>query len=700
MERRRCLVIDGLDIFHGPNAGYVLDLYDRYRHDPQSVDPQTRALFEVLPPVATNGRAQPAVSPGALTPATNVAAIVNAATLAHNMRVRGHLGAHIDPLGTEPRGDPDLDLAANGLRPEDLAGLPAEVVGGPATESARNALEAIEALRRIYSGTTGYDYGHVQVAEERAWLRDAVESCRFHTSLSAEQKRAVLDELTNVEAFERFLHQAFQGQKRFSIEGVDMLVPMLHEIIRNAGATGTREVVMGMAHRGRLNVLAHVLGKPYEQLFAEFREAAVGLGPAPTEGINRGWTGDVRYHLGAVGAMREGDEVCVTLTLASNPSDLAKGFEIPIMHVNADDPAACIAAARLAHAYRTRFRKDVLIDLVGYRRWGHNEGDEPSFTQPVLYQRIDQHPAVRALWAHALDREGLVPLAESDAMLEATIARLREVNRSPAEGLPDEPGASDLQEDDDIPEITTAVPGEALCAYNDALLQWPAGFTPHPRLARLLERRRAALDPDGAIDWGLAETLAFAAILADGTPIRLTGQDTERGTFSQRHLVLHDVKSGQTYTPLQALPQARASFAVYNSPLSENGVLGFEYGYNVHAPETLVLWEAQFGDFANAAQVMIDQFIVGARAKWRQYPSLVLLLPHGYEGQGPEHSNARPERFLQLAAYENLRIANLTTAAQFFHLLRRHAALLEQAPRPLVLLTPKRLLRHPRAAAR
>src|SRR5256714_4625013 len=323
MERRRRLVIDGLDIFHGPNAGYVLDLYDRYRHDPQSVDPQTRALFDVLPPSATtNGRALRAVAPGALTPATNVAAIVNAATLAHNMRVRGHLGAHIDPLGTEPRGDPDLDLTANGLRPEDLAALPPEVVGGPATESARNALEAIEALRRLYSGTTGYDYGHVQVAEERAWLRDAVESCRFHTPLSAEQKRAVLDELTNVEAFERFLHQAFQGQKRISIEGVDMLVPMLHDIIRNAGATGTREVVMGMAHRGRLNVLAHVLGKPYEQLFAEFREAAVGLGPAPTEGINRGWSGDVRYHLGAVGAMREGDEVCVTLTLASNPSHL------------------------------------------------------------------------------------------------------------------------------------------------------------------------------------------------------------------------------------------------------------------------------------------------------------------------------------------------------------------------------------------
>jgi 2-oxoglutarate dehydrogenase E1 component len=381
-------------------------------------------------------------------------------------------------------------------------------------------------------------------------------------------------------------------------------------------------------------------------------------------------------------------------------SDLAKGFEIPIMHVNADDPVACIAAARLAHAYRTRFRKDVLIDLVGYRRWGHNEGDEPSFTQPVLYQRVDQHPSVRTLWAQALDREGLVPLAESDALLEAAIARLREINRASADGLPDEPGESDLQEDGDVSEITTAVPGEALHAYNEALLQWPAGFTSHPRLARLLERRRTALDPDGAIDWGLAETLAFAAILADGTPIRLTGQDTERGTFSQRHLVLHDVKSGQTYTPLQALPQARASFAVYNSPLSENGVLGFEYGYNGHAPETLVLWEAQFGDFANAAQVMIDQFIVAARAKWRQHPSLILLLPHGYEGQGPEHSNARPERFLQLAAQENLRIANLTTAAQYFHLLRCHAALLERAPRPLVLLTPKSLLRHPRAAAR
>jgi 2-oxoglutarate dehydrogenase E1 component len=350
-------------------------------------------------------------------------------------------------------------------------------------------------------------------------------------------------------------------------------------------------------------------------------------------------------------------------------SDLAKGFEIPIMHVNADDAEACLAALKLAFTYRSHFHKDVLIDLVGYRRWGHNEGDEPSFTQPVTYAAIATHPTVRALYAQRLIEAGIVSEEDVEHMRIETQRRLK--------GAYDELLAGSGVEQDISPDespvlarYTTAVPAERLRELNDALLARPEGFTPHQRLERTLQRRRERLEQEHGIDWAHAESLALASILADGTPIRMSGQDTERGTFSQRHLVLHGTTSDRTYTPLQALPQAKASFAIYNSPLSEAAPLGFEYGYSVHATDTLVLWEAQFGDFANAGQVIIDQFIAAARAKWRRRPSLALLLPHGYEGQGPEHSSARLERYLQLAAEDNLRIANCTTAAQYFHLLR------------------------------
>jgi 2-oxoglutarate dehydrogenase E1 component len=571
-----------------------------------------------------------------------------------------------------------------------------------------------------------------------------------------------------------------------------MLVPMLDSIIRNAAADGTREVVIGMAHRGRLNVLAHVLGKPYARIFSEFHTAP-DKEMVPSEGsagINYGWTGDVKYHLGARKTVRERDLAQVALTLAHNPShlefvnpvvqgfgraaqeqrdergapqqdinkalcitihgdaafpgegvvaetlnlsrlpgyqtggtiriiannqigfttaadqsrstlyasDLAKGFEIPIVHVNADDPEACLSAAALAHAYRQRYHKDFLIDLVGYRRWGHNEGDEPAFTQPLLYARIAGHPTVRALYAETLEVEGIVSSNDTEAMQREVQQRLKQAYDELMAGhIPEEQAA--LEESPVLASVETAVPADELGALNEALLARPADFTPNTKLERLLTRRRESIEKPGAIDWGFAETLAFATALADGTPIRLTGQDSERGTFSQRHDVLHDAKTGAAYTPLQALPQARASFAIYNSPLSEASVLGFEYGYSVHAPNTFVLWEAQFGDFANAGQVLIDQFIAAARAKWRQLPGLALLLPHGYEGQGPEHSSGRLERYLQLAAEDNLRVANCTTAAQYFHLLRAQATLLATAPRPLIVMTPKSLLRHPRAAS-
>ncbi|MDQ6642829.1 MAG: 2-oxoglutarate dehydrogenase E1 component, partial [Chloroflexota bacterium] len=382
-------------------------------------------------------------------------------------------------------------------------------------------------------------------------------------------------------------------------------------------------------------------------------------------------------------------------------SDLAKGFEIPIIHVNADDPDVCLTAVRLGQAYRDHFHKDVLIDLVGYRRWGHNEGDESAFTQPHMYDSIRSHPTVRELYARHLMDIGAVSQEEVDSMVKDAFTHLEQAKQEASNGLrlADEEsnglnGNGYRDELEQVPQVSA----EKLTTFNNELLTWPEGFVPNAKLVRLLQRRASMLGPDGGIDWGQAEALAFASMLADGTPIRITGQDVERGTFSHRHAVLHD-QHNETYIPLQHLSSARASFSIYNSPLSEAAALGFEYGYSVHAPHTLVLWEAQFGDFANAAQVIIDQFIASARAKWKQKSALVLLLPHGYEGQGPEHSSARLERYLQLSAQRNWRIASCSTASQYFHLLRQQSFYLERDPLPLVIMTPKSLLRHTLATA-
>jgi len=783
--------------FFGPNAGYVLELYDRYRADPAAVDATTREFFAGFDPslITTNGATAPGsiTSAGIAAPSVSVDHVVAAQALTQSIREFGHLAVQLDPLGGPPVGAPELDPAWHGITEANLAALPASAVGGPAAEDAANAAEAITHLRAIYSGNIGYDFDHVQIADERAWLRDAVECKRLAEEPDADTKRRLLERLTSVEGFERFLHQTYLGQKRFSVEGTDTLVPMLDEIIHVAAGDGIREVVVGMAHRGRLNILTHVLGKPYAAILAAFEGGTRRTGTAPSDASDGGFTGDVKYHLGAQRARDKatGAMVEVPLVLAPNPShlefvnpvvegmvrasqdrrdqpgqpaqdtkaslaivlhgdaafpgqgivaetlnlsglpgyatggtvhiivnnqigfttdvvdarstlyagDLARGFEIPIVHVNADDPVACLWAARMAIVYRDRFGKDFLIDLVGYRRWGHNEGDEPAFTQPRMYATITGHPTVRQRWAERLATEGIVSADEAQAMLQATLDHLATVRRSVAEGTV-ETAPEENHPARERREVETAVSPDRLRRFHEAIHALPDGFAPSPKLARQWERRRGILDaPGGKVDWAHAESLAFAAILADSTPIRLTGQDAERGTFSQRHLVLHDGATGARFVPLQVLPDARASFAVYNSPLSEAAVVGFEYGYSVHAPGAMVLWEAQFGDFANGAQVLIDQFIGAARAKWRQEPALTLLLPHGYEGQGPEHSSARLERFLQLAARDNLRVANCTTAAQYFHLLRRQAALLPIDPRPLVLMTPKSLLRHPMAAS-
>ena len=783
-----------LSAFFGPNAGYVLELYDRYVGDPTSVDADTRHFFESFTPsdLASAGVAVEAPASSSGLSEIDVTKIAAAVGLANGIREYGHLAVHLDPLGSAPNDAPELHAEAYGITEDDLATMPASVVGGDIAEGAANAAEAIARLRDAYTKTAGFDFDHVQIAEERFWLRDAVESGEFAGELDASAKRKLLERLTQVEVFERFLHQTYLGQKRFSIEGNDILIPMLDRIIDDATSAGAVEVLMGMAHRGRLNVMAHILSKPYGAIIAAF-EGGQKRTNSETETGTDIRTGDVKYHLGARLSRNPetGERVKVPVVLAPNPShlefvnpvvlgmaraaqddrsqpgppthdgartlpillhgdaafpgqgingetlnlsglkgytvggtvhiivnnqigyttdwedsrstlyagDLAKGFEIPVIHVNADDPLACLMASRFAAAYRRKFSKDFLIDVVGYRRWGHNEGDEPAFTQPLLYARISKHPTIRKQWAETLVAEGVVTKDDVSAMEQRVLDRLAKIRKGVTEG-------TEVFEDEADPvrterrEVETAVSPELLRKLQAGIHALPEGFSPNSKLKRQWQKRAAVLDePDGKIDWAHAEALAFAAILSDSHPIRLTGQDAERGTFSQRHLVLHDSKTGQTYNPLDVLPEAKASFAVYNSPLSENACMGFEYGYSVHAPEALVLWEGQFGDFSNGAQVIIDQFLVSARAKWAQDPSLVLLLPHGYEGQGPEHSSARLERYLQLAAEDNIRVANCSTAAQYFHLLRRQAARLDSDPRPLILMTPKSLLRHPLASS-
>ena len=788
-----------LQAFFGPNAGYVLDLYERFTADPTAVSAADRAWFESLGPdllnqPLTTGAGQ--ATNGHTTVATvDITRTVGAAALAQAIREYGHMNATIDPLGSPLPGAPELDPAFHGVTESDLAALPAEVVGGPAAAGARNAAEAMAKLRAIYSGSVGYDFDHIQVARERLWLQNAIEAGEFSAPLETATRRALLRRLTQVESFEKFLHQTYLGQKRFSIEGNDVVVPMLDEIVHSAAASGTREVVIGMAHRGRLNVLTHILGKPYAAIISAFegkkKTRAVSGDPSHQNDPSEDFSGDVKYHLGArllrgehgmavevpmvlapnpshleavnpviEGMVRASQDVCdspgepvrddrgsvaiaihgdaafpgqgvvaETLNMAglrgyttggtihiivnnqvgftTDPrdsrstlyaSDLAKGFEIPVIHVNADDPEACLMVCRMAMAYRLEFGKDVLIDLVGYRRWGHNEGDEPLFTQPRLYEQINNHPTVRAVWAERLLASGEITQDEVDELVREAMDRLAGVRRSVTDGT------AEIEEEERRPsqrrEVETAISTEQMRRFHHDVHTLPEAFQITPKLARQWERRATLLDSsDNKIDWALAETYAFAGILADGIPVRLSGQDAERGTFSQRHLVLHDPTTDKTWTPLQSLPDAKASFAVYNSPLSEAAVVGFEYGYSVHAPGRLVLWEAQFGDFANGAQIIIDQFIAGARSKWMQLPALVMLLPHGYEGQGPEHSSGRLERFLTLSAQDNLRIANCTSAAQYFHLLRRQALRLDDDPRPLILMTPKSLLRNPLASS-
>ncbi|MEO5888300.1 MAG: 2-oxoglutarate dehydrogenase E1 component [Anaerolineales bacterium] len=769
--------------FHGPNLGYILELHQRYREDPNSVDEATRQLFEQW-------------SPSGLEPALQLSRsllpIPGAVNLAWAIRSYGYLSAQLDPLNNAPAthtDNPSLTLEFHKLQKEDLLNLPADILRLPEQQADEDAYQAIESLRSIYCGTIGYDYGHIRIPEEREWLYQAAEISRYHPPQQTVDENRLLERLTQIEAFELFLHRIYPGKTRFSIEGLDMLIPMLDEIIDSAAREKTNTVLIGMAHRGRLNVLAHVLQKPYSQILAEFADPK---GRATTWD-ELGWTGDVKYHMGAYKSLGPDKEVDLLVHMPPNPShleqidpvivgmaraantkadqsgaphylenaslpilihgdasfagqgivsetinfshvagyatsgtlhiiannqlgftatdaesrsslhasDLAKGFEVPVIHVNADDPLACMQATRTAFAYRQRFRKDFVINLIGYRRYGHNEGDEPRFTQPVMYRKIDEHPPIRQLLAAKLEKEDLLTQGQADEMLQAALKILQEANdqldaeKALVEPLPQPPPRGAAQ------KVKTGVTLKRLKELNHALLEFPAGFHLNPKLVKAVERRRTLLDKAEGIrvDWAAAEELAFASILEDGTPIRLTGQDSIRGTFSQRHAIFYDAETNQPHTPLQTIPQAAASFEVLNSPLSEAGAIGFEVGYNIFAPERLVIWEAQYGDFINNAQSVLDEFLLSGRAKWGVTPSLVLLLPHGNEGQGPDHSSARIERFLGLAAEINVRIAYPSTAAQYFHLLRRQSMLLKTDPLPLVVFTPKGLLRHPQTTS-
>jgi multifunctional 2-oxoglutarate metabolism enzyme len=739
--------------------------------------------------------AEPSTAPGEVDEEL-LQAVQAATSVLKAYRTHGHLAAQLDPLGSEPKGDPALQPENVNLTPELMDRIPASIlrIGVPG----ETLLEALPRMRQTYCGTIAYQFEHLSSHQQRIWLREMIETGAHRQPLTDEEKRRLLNRLIDVFQFERFLEKAYLGQKMFSIEGLDVIVPMLDEAVTLSHRSGAEEVVFGMAHRGRLSVLAHNLGRPVESILAEFEGSKRIEAVKAVAGIPHGGTGDVKYHYGHRGVYETSEGEKISVRLYPNPShlefvdpvvtggarylqsdadgaeldhdpkravpvllhgdaafpaqgvvaetlnlqalkgystggtihliqnnqvgfttdpedarstpyaaDIAKGFNVPIVHVNADDVEACSAAVRLAMAYRERWGRDIVIDVIGYRRFGHNETDEPAYTQPAMAAKIKSHPPVSEIYAEKLIGEGAISAEEvghaSEHRREEMAAALKQLREKMEAGEYEDPtvtgsttSTGELLDRTASPPVHTGVPADQLRSLNEELLKTPEGFNVHRKLRRPLDKRREALE-QGGIDFGHAEALAFGSLLRDSVHIRLTGQDTERGTFSHRHLVLHDENTGLEYTPMQNLETASAPFELYNSPLSEIACLGFEYGYSAAAPNALILWEAQFGDFANAGQVIIDSFIVSGESKWGQTSRLTLLLPHGYEGSGPEHSSARIERFLALGAEGNIRIANPTTAAQYFHLLRRQALI--RKPRPLIVFTPKGLLRLDRATA-
>ncbi|WP_342601008.1 2-oxoglutarate dehydrogenase E1 component [Psychrobacillus sp. FSL H8-0483] len=780
-------------VFSGPNLGYVMEQYDLFLQSPDEVDRELVNLFQQYGaptiPMSTSSStndAKPHVEPN------NFEKVIRAIQLADAIRTHGHLTANIYPLNDGPKEDPRIDPKTYGLTDQDLREVPVSFLISNASNTIENGLQAIEQLKAVYSNKIAFEIAHIVNTEERKWLQDKIEKGSVIQNLSSDDKKELLKRLTQIEGFEKFIHRTFVGAKRFSIEGLDTLVVLIDELVRQSEVTNTKQVNIGMAHRGRLNVLTHVLQKPYEMMFAEFAHVP-SESFLPKDGslqMSEGWYGDVKYHKGAAYQSKSG----LTLKLAYNPSHLevvspivtgqtraaqettdaagypvqdknasfailihgdaafpgqgvvtevlnysqvrgfqtggsihiiannmigfttehydsrstfyssdpAKGYEVPVIHVNADDPEAVLGVAKFAHEYRQKFGKDIVIDLLGYRRYGHNEMDEPLVTNPKMYHAIHKHPTVRKLYGQKLVEENLIESANIQSLDDSIFSGMQEAYDRVKE-LPQSTVHEIVIPDavlKGMPELQTGVEKSKLTKINEELLTWPTEFTAFKKLEKILKRREEPFKGKGKIDWGHAETLAFATIIQEGNSIRLTGQDAQRGTFSHRHLILHDEKTGQALMPIHSISDAKASFTVHNSPLTEAAILGYEFGYNLENPNSLTIWEAQYGDFANMAQVMFDNFISSARSKWGLKSGLVMLLPHGSEGQGSEHSSARLERYLQLAAENNWTVANLSSAANYFHILRRQARMLkEEAIRPLIIVSPKSLLRHPLVGA-
>ena len=816
---------------YGANAGYIEDLYARYTKDPSSVDEQWRAFFGALKddgptvtknaegaswkrpnwPIHANGELVSAldgnwaqvekavgdkikgkaqgkgaeISPADVQQATKDS--VRALMLIRAYRMRGHLHANLDPLNLAPRNkDIELHPSHYGFTEADWdRKIYLDKVLGLEFGTIR---EIVAILERTYCHTLGVEFMHISNPEEKAWLQERIEGPDKEITFTREGKRAILNKLVEAEGFEKFLDLKYTGTKRFGLDGGEALIPALEQIIKRGGNLGVKEIVLGMAHRGRLNVLTQVMGKPHRALFHEFKGGS--FAPDDVEG-----SGDVKYHLGA-SSDRTFDGNNVHLSLTANPShleivdpvvlgkvrakqdqhgcqpdnrtavlplllhgdaafagqgvvaeclglsglkghrtggsihviinnqigfttnprysrsspypsDVAKMVEAPIFHCNGDDPEAVVFAAKVATEYRQKFQKPVVIDIICYRRFGHNEGDEPSFTQPKMYKIIRQHPSTLELYSKKLVADGTVSEADIDAMRAEFRARLDSEFDSVQSYKPNKAdwldgrwaGLKAVREDVDDPRRgATGVDAAWLREIGDALTRVPEGFRVHRTIQRFLDNRKRMMESGAGLDWAMAEALAYGSLLLEGHRVRLSGQDVERGTFSQRHSVLLDQETEERHTPLNNIRDGQARYEVINSMLSEEAVLGFEYGYSLSEPNALTLWEAQFGDFANGAQVVFDQFVSSGERKWLRMSGLVCLLPHGYEGQGPEHSSARLERFLQMCAEDNMQVAYCSTPANYFHILRRQ--LKRDFRKPLILMTPKSLLRHKRCVSR
>jgi len=780
--------------FASGSLDYVEELYLRYLADPASVSPDWREYFAGLGPAGPVSRhLEPTFAPRSLfnppSHSFDQLAEVGAAAavlqqkldrLVRNYRVRGHRLARLSPLGQEPFAAPELEPEYYGLTEADMA----KPVLGNVLPGATTVGEVIEGLKETYTRSIGAQFMHIDRLEMRVWLQRRMETTRNRLQLSREEQLRILTKLTDATTFEEFIQRKFVGAKSFSLEGGETLIPLLDLVIEKAADQGVEEIVFGMAHRGRLNVLANVMGKPPASIFREFEDKD------PESYLGRG---DVKYHLGYSSDHLTSTGKPVHLSLAFNPShlefvnavvlgrtrakqdrrgddarervmpvlihgdaafigqgivqetlnmsglegyrvggalhvivnnqigfttaprqarsttyatDVAKMLQSPIFHVNGEDPGAVAQVVQLAMDFRREFKRDVVIDMYCYRRLGHNETDEPAFTQPVMYGKVRKRKPVREAYRDELLSLGEVSLAEAEQIAEDRRQRL-EAHLSEARKEDFKLVYSSLQgvwqdyvggADRSVPDVDTTVPREKASEWLEALTRVPEGFNLNPKLKRALAARLEMARGNAPLDWAAGEALAFASLVAEGHRVRLSGQDSERGTFSHRHAVFHDTEDGHEHVPLAELAAAHGGvFDVHNSPLSEAGVLGFEYGYSVDTPDGLVMWEAQFGDFANGAQVIIDQFLSSAEEKWNRLSGLVMLLPHGFEGQGPEHSSARLERYLQLCAADNMQVVYPTTPAQYFHMLRRQV--LRKIRKPLIVMTPKSLLRHPQAVS-